>query len=62
MARTGRPILRRDAKTLSRDIAALKRLQKAIEMDGRFGPALTRSAVQAINLTVNILLELRLSI
>ena len=57
-----RPIHLRDERTLARDVAALKRLQKAIEMDRRFGPELSRRAVQAIRLTIIVINELRLSI
>ncbi len=57
-----RPIHLRSEKTLARDVAALQRLQKAIEMDRRFGPELTRRAVQTIRLTIAVLSELRLSI
>jgi hypothetical protein len=57
-----RPIHLRSERTLARDVAALKRLQKAIEMDKRFGPELTRRSIQAINLTIAVLNELRLSI
>ncbi len=57
-----RPIHLRNAHTLLREVAALERLQKAIQMDNRFGPELSSRAVQVIDVTIRVLHELRFSI
>ncbi len=60
MAKMGRPVRQRTAKALARDIAALRRLRTAIELDGRLSASQTRLAIAALNSTIERLTELRL--
>ncbi len=61
MARTGRPVIGRTRKTLDRDIATLRRLQRSIKSDERIDAETACTAVLLIDRLIEHLLRLNIA-
>lgn len=60
MARTGRPVINRTSKSLTRDIATLKRLRNSVKSDERIDATSSSSLVLLIDRVINALERINL--